>query len=74
VETPLSRCIGLGQYGRFRPIGAGIGALTFVFSDYELVLAASRLGFIALAVVIVCSPAGRTDALTSLNTIPLAVK
>jgi predicted MFS family arabinose efflux permease len=58
----------------FRPIGAGIGALTFVLGGYDLVLAISTLGFIAQAFVILRSPAARIDALPSGDVAPLAVK
>jgi MFS family permease len=58
----------------FRPIGAGIGALTFVLGGYELVLVVSTFGFIAQAIVILRSPAARIDALPSADVAPLAVK
>jgi hypothetical protein len=46
----------------------------FVHGDYELLLAASCLRFIAQVVAIARLPAARIDALPSLNAIPLAVK
>lgn len=49
----------------FRPIGAGLGALAYVTGGYELVIAASTLGFLAQAAVILRSPAARLRAESS---------
>jgi hypothetical protein len=43
----------------FRPIGAGLGALAYITGGYELVIAASTIGFLAQALVILRSPAAR---------------
>lgn len=57
----------------FRPIGAGLGALAYITGGYGLVIAASTIGFLAQAVVILRSPAAHLrQEPASLDALPAA--